>query len=135
MFNSYDEGKAVKHQVLFQDAALVGPFYIGLGTGQIPQLSSDGLAEVTEVTGTNYARISVPRDSMSWTVSGDTTTSIVIEFENTGTDDWSDVDYAFLTLSPSGTTAPNVLLDAAELEESLIISADETFQMRYSVKL
>ena len=98
------------------------------------------LADITEVTGTGYARKAVVRSSDSatgWTLVDNKVSSPTMVFENTGGDPltyWTDADYMFLTLSPNGTTAPNVLLGAVEMDTVVLGGGEsESFVFHFSL--
>ena len=118
----YASGTQHLMQIYFQAATFAGPFYIGLGTGAIPSGVVKTLADITEVEGDGYARIEVARTNdadTGWTLNGGIVQSPVLTFTNSNVDPsvaWTDADYCFLTLSPSGTSSPAVLLGAIEMD-------------------
>lgn len=130
----YTQGEQHMLNVYFQGVAFTGPFYIGLGTGPIPPDESDTLADVTEVVGTNYARQSIDRAGApsGWTVSGDQAQGAEVEWENLDPSDcWTPADYAFLTLSPDGTTNPNILIAAVDLTTPTILEPGKTLSLLF----
>jgi hypothetical protein len=108
----------------FQAGDFPGPFYIGLGVGPFPQSESSTLDDIVEVTGTNYSRQQVLRDSSSygWNIVGDEAQAAQVSWNNLDlTTCWTPADFAFLTLSPSGSTAPGILIAAVDLDNSVIL--------------
>lgn len=126
--------------VYFQAAAFAGPFYIGLGTGSLPEGRLSTLADVDEVTGTGYARKSVTRTASAvngWTLVDNVVTSPTLTWNNTGLDPavaWSDADYMFLTLSPSGLTAPTTFFGSKQITTlSLKGGESESYTFAFSL--
>jgi hypothetical protein len=115
-------------KMALQGVAFAGPFYLGLGTGNLPaNTDTTTMSDVTEVTGTGYARQPVNRSALAagWAVTDNEAESPTVTFTNSDVDPdvvWTDIDYMFLTLSPSGTTAPNILYAAVELEDTITLS-------------
>ncbi len=139
-YELYAQGQTHLAQVYFQATTFAGPFYVGLGTGGIPEGRDKTLANVTEVVGTGYSRASVVRDGSGagWTVADGVATSPILTFTNTDVDAadvWTDADYAFLTLSPSGVVAPAILLATVELDETLILAPGDSKQIRFNLTL
>lgn len=135
---AYAQGQNHILSVYLQAASFAGPFYVGLGTGGVPDGRNKTLADVTEVTGTGYARIAVTRDGTAsgWTIADNVGSSPTLSFTNSSlTTDWEDADYAFLTLSPSGTTAPNILLTAGELGTSFTLGPGEEQEIIFKFNL
>lgn len=136
----YASGQTHYLSVYFQAVAFAGPFYIGLGTGAVPEGRTLTLADVVEVTGTGYARKSVTRTSTpgaGWVLDDNVVTSPTLVFTNSNVDPenyWTDADYVFLTLSPSGTTAPNVLLGAVEME-TVVLGGGESEEIVFSFSM
>jgi len=120
----YTQGEDYILATFFQDATFTGPFYIGLGTGPFPQAESADLSDIVEVTGANYARQPVQRDSSSygWYVSDGVAQGAQVSWNNLDLADcWTPADYAFLTLSPTGTDAPSILIAAVDLDASVVL--------------
>lgn len=136
MREAYVSGQNEILRLAFQTViAGSGSFYVGLGTGALPEGRLSTLADVEEVVGTGYARIPVARTAVAlsgWTLADGFLTSPTLTFTNTSVDPdnvWTDADHAFLTLSPSGVTAPIVLFSASELAETFILTGGETQQI------
>lgn len=132
MNEAYVSGQNEILNLAFQTAiAGKANFYVGLGTGPIPEGNVKTLADVVEVTGAGYAREEVERSAgvLGWTLLNGVLTSPTLTFTNTGSEDWTDADYAFLTLSPSGTTAPVTLFSSSELSDTFILAASQTKQI------
>jgi hypothetical protein len=120
----YTQGEDHILSTYFQGGTFTGPFYIGLGTGPFPQAESATLADIVEVTGVNYARQQVLRDSSSygWYVTNGEAQGAQVSWNNLDMSTcWTPADYAFLTLSPTGTTSPDFLIAAVDLDTPIIL--------------
>lgn len=120
----YTQGEDHILSTYFQGGTFTGPFWVGLGTGPFPQAESSTLSDIVEVTGTNYARQQVLRDSSSygWYVSNGTAQGAQISWNNLDLSTcWTPADYAFLTLSPTGTDSPSILIAAVDLDTPVIL--------------
>lgn len=107
-------------KVVFQGDLSVLPtgFYVGLGTGLLPQ-KTDTLAAITEVAGPGYQRFFLQRglvdwpglylSSNNWKVASDTRRWAAVG------GDWTAADFAFLTDAASGTSGR--LFAAATLDQ------------------
>ncbi len=140
MYEVYAQGQNHLAQVFFQAAAFTGPFYVGLGTGAVPSGRTKTLADVVEVTGLGYSRKSITRDATGtgWTLVDNMVTSPTLTFTNTSPDPsvvWNDADYVHLSLSPSGVTAPNVLIACIELPETWILGGGDSEQLVFKFSL
>lgn len=120
----YTQGENHILSTYFQAGTFTGPFYIGLGTGPFPQSEAATLSDVVEVTGVNYARQQVLRDSSSygWDVTNGYAQGAQVSWNNLDLSTcWTPADYAFLTLSPTGTDNPNILIAAVDLDTPVIL--------------
>jgi len=120
----YTQGEDHILSTYFQGATFAGPFFIGLGTGPLPSAESSTLADVTEVTGVNYQRQQVLRDGSSygWDVRDGLAQGAQVSWANLDVSTcWTPADYAFLTLSPTGTDAPSILIAAVDLDTAVIL--------------
>ncbi len=109
-----DEGEENILRVYFRNETGPSSFYLGLGNnGGTPGVPSDSatLADITEVSGTGYARQTVERSSVGFpTIQKDTDSgdweviSKDVTFTNTGSSNWTSADYLFLTDVSSGTS-------------------------------
>lgn len=127
----YNQGTIHLLNVYLQNVAFAGPFYVGLGTGTPPPSLTGTLSDVDEVVGTGYARQPVTRSALAtgWAVASSQGSSPVLTFTNSAVsvdDVWTDADYMFLTLSPSGTSSPNVLISVVELEDTFILAGGQS---------
>lgn len=135
MKEAYVSGQDEILRLAFQTAITgSGGFYVGLGTGPIPEGRTKTLADVTEVEGQGYARALVKRtaDAEGWELDGGVITTPVLTFTNSSADPenfWSDADYAFLTLSPEGLDAPVVIFSSSELTETFILAGGVSKQI------
>ena|SRR3990167_11320533 len=128
----YTQGENHILQIYFQGVPFTGPFYIGLGTGAMPTIEGSTLANITEVIGTNYARQSINRDATAygWSIVDDIAQAAEISFKNLDLSIcWTEADYCFLTLSPSGVTAPNILIAAIELTQTIILEPQQKMKL------
>jgi len=143
MNESYLSGQNEVLRLAFQTIiAGEGSFYVGLGAGPLPDGRNKTLADVVEVTGAGYARRVVLRnaDPAGWTLNAaeGTLTSPILTFTNSSADPenfWLDADYAFLSLSPAGLTAPIALFSATELVETFILAGGESKQLVVQFRL
>ena len=138
MFELYAQGQNHIASVYFQATAFDGPFFVGLGTGGIPEGRDKTLANITEVVGNGYARAAVARDTSGsgWHIADNVATSPILTFTNSDASvNWTDADYAFLTLSPSGTTAPAILLATVELGSTFVLEPGVSEQFRFNFTL
>lgn len=135
---TYDQGQMHMLATYFQNTPpSFGPFYVGLGTGPAPLEGDTTLADLSELSGNGYARRSVTRDATGtgWILAGNKVTGPVLSFTNTSpTATWSPIDFVFLTLSPSGVTAPNILIAAIDLEDSVFVGPGESFPTTFKFK-
>lgn len=128
----YTQGEDHILTTYFQAGDFTGPFYIGLGTGPFPQAESATLSDVVEVTGVNYQRQQVLRDSSSygWQVVDGTAQAAQVSWANLDlTTCWTPADYAFLTLSPTGTDNPNILIAAVDLDNAVILEPERKMRI------
>lgn len=129
---TYNEGESLLLSSFFQnEPPTFGPFYIGLGTGGNFLSENANLAGIEEVTGQGYERFMVGRDSSAdgWELRGDTVQSPTIRFWNSDPlDDWTPVDFAFLTLSQQGTLGDTTLIAAAEFASSVEVGPQSEFR-------
>lgn len=133
----YTQGEKHILETYFQGSTFTGPFWIGLGTGPFPQSENSTLADIVEVVGVNYARQQVQRDSSTygWNVVGDTAQGAQISWNNLDTSTcWTPADYAFLTLSPTGTSAPDILIAAVDLESSVILEPQRKMRLIFKFR-
>ena len=131
----YDQGEQLFREVIFTDAELTGPFYIGLGEGFFPPNDSATLSDVIEVSGTNYSRIAVARDEDGWTPINASMSTDVLEWHNLDpAASWTPAEYAFLTLSPSGQDEPNILISAVDLPKTIILGPTQVASMMVRFK-
>ena len=134
---TYTQGENHMLANYFQDATFSGPFWIGLGTGPFPQSSESTLSDVVEVVGVNYARQQVLKDSSSygWNIVGDEASSAQVSWNNLDVVTcWTPADYAFLTLSPTGTDAPNILITAIDLDVSVILEPQRKLRLMFKFR-
>ncbi len=139
-YEVYAQGQGHLAQVYFQAVAFTGPFYVGLGTGGIPTGRAKTLADVTEVAGLGYGRKSITREigGTGWTLVDNMVSSPVLTFTSTNPDpnaEWDPIEYAFLTLSPSGVDSPNVLISCIEVPETLILGGGDSESIVFKFSL
>lgn len=99
------------------DDAHDSSFYLGLGAGAVPTDLATTLASgVTEVTGTNYARIEVADSEITKSTDGSYQkfTCAAKTFNSGRESDWDVATYAFLCTAASGTAG--VLISLVELD-------------------
>jgi len=133
----YTQGESHILSTYFQAGDFPGPFYIGLGVGPFPQDESSTLSDIVEVTGVNYGRQAVNRDSSSygWNLVNDTAQAAQVSWNNLDLSTcWTPADYAFLTLSPSGTTASNILIAAVDLETSVVLDPQRKMRIIFKFR-
>ena len=132
----YTQGEDHILTTYFQAGTFTGPFYIGLGTGPFPQAESATLGDIVEVTGTNYARQAVQRDSSSygWQVTDGTARAAQVSWRNLDLSDcWTPADYAFLTLSPTGADAPSTLIAAVDLDSTVVLEPQRSMRIIFKL--
>jgi len=124
-----DEGEIQMLNVYFTNSnAPAGDFYMGLGTnGQTgttfpPTLAdTNTLANITELTGTSYARIQTARAiTTGFTLAGSTMTSVTKTFTAGGT--WAAARFVFLCDVASGTAGKLICHAALSVERLLVIN-------------
>jgi hypothetical protein len=133
----YEQGESHILSTYFQGGTFTGPFYIGLGVGPFPQAESSTLDDIIEVTGVNYARQQVLRDSSSygWDLVGDEARSAQVSWNNLDLSTcWTPADYAFLTLSPEGTTGTNILIAAVDLDTSVALEPQRKMRIIFKFR-
>lgn len=133
----YTEGENHILSSYFLGVPFAGPFYLGLGSGPFPINESATLADVVEVTGTNYARQAITRDGTvtGWSLVGDEATAAQISWTNLDlTTCWDPADYAFLTLSPSALTGDTTLIAAVDLSQTLILGPERTMRVIFKFR-
>lgn len=141
MIETYVSGQEAILRLAFQTAiAGEGSFYVGLGVGPIPADRTKTLADVVEVTGPGYERKTVTRvvAGLGWVLADGVITSPALTFANSSLDPlavWTSGDYAFLTLSPSGLTAPVTLFATTELVVPILLAGGESKQITVSFSL
>ena len=107
-----DQGESNLLDAYFRGKNVPTTFYLGLGYHDEtpPSLPAEGstLADITEEDGDGYSRIEVERSEIGFPtlqqdVDGDYyVVSKQVTFQNTGTTDWSPINYLFLTDAASG---------------------------------
>lgn len=128
----YTQGENHILQAYFQAEGFSGPFYIGLGTGPLPSLESATLNDIVEVSGYNYSRQPVQRDSslFGWNVVNGEAQSAQVSWNNLDLSiAWTPADYAFLTTSPEANDAPNILIAAVDLQDSVILQPQRKLRL------
>lgn len=75
-------------------------FYIGLFTNTTEPLATDDLTDITEPSGSGYARIAL--SDGDWTVASQVAANILKTFTNSGTD-WGDIYGWFMCTCLTGT--------------------------------
>lgn len=133
----YTEGENHILRTYFNNTPFVGPFYIGLGKGPIPQSESATLSDVNEISGFGYARMPLPRDASpyGWSITDDEATAAEVSWFNSDlTTSWQPADYAFLTLSALGTDAPAVLIAAVDLTSTVILGPQKKFKVIFKFR-
>lgn len=128
----YTQGENHILSTYFHGVNFTGPFYIGLGTGPIPQAESSTLADIVEVEGLNYSRQTVQRSSnpYGWSIVGGTAQAAQVSWANLDlVEAWTPADYAFLTLSPEGVDAPSILISAVDLNNSVILEPERKLKI------
>lgn len=94
-----DEGENRILDILLGGTAVDGTLYLGLYTDVTEPAETDGLANLTEVSGTGYARKSLTRGS--WDVTADLASYAQQTFEAGG--EWGDVTGYFIGTSSDNT--------------------------------
>lgn len=133
----YTEGEKSILETYFQGVNFTGPFYLGLGLGAMPQSENATLADIVEVTGTAYARQPIQRSATNygWSVVGDLATGAAVSWVNLDQSVcWTPADYMFLTLSPSGTDAPGVLITAVDLTKTIILEPQKKLKATFKFR-
>ena len=133
----YTEGENHILNTYFLGATFTGPFYLGLGTGPFPLAEGSPLSDVVEVTGVGYARQPVTRDASStgWSIVGDQAQAAEVSWRNLDlTTCWTPIDYAFLTLSPDGLTAPTTLIAAVDLTQTILLEPERTMKLIFKFR-
>lgn len=133
----YTQGESHILSTYFQAGDFPGPFYIGLGVGPFPQSEDSSLSDILEVTGTNYQRQQVLRDSSSygWDLVGDIAQAAQVSWNNLDLITcWTPADYAFLTLSPTGTEASNILIAAVDLDASVVLEPQRKMRIIFKFR-
>jgi len=128
-----DAGEQNVLDVYFRNQNAPTTFYLGLGNnGGTPGIPAENatLADITEVSGTGYARQEITRDTTGWpTLAQDSSdgdyyvTSKQVGFVNSGTSDWTSADYLFITDAASGTTGK--LLVCIALSSSRVLKPSD----------
>jgi len=127
-----DEGEQNMLDVYFRNQNAPTNFYCGLGNnGGTPGIPADTatLSTITEVSGTNYARQLIERSTTGWPNlvldDGDyQVESKSVSFTNTGTTNWTSIDYLFITDVASGTSGK--LLVTIAMPSSKILAPNES---------
>jgi len=133
----YEQGETHILTTYFQGSTFAGPFYIGLGVGPFPQAENSTLADVVEVSGVNYSRQQVLRDSSGygWNIVGDEAQGAQVSWNNLDLSTcWTPADYAFLTLSPTGSTAPNILIAAVDLNDPVTLEPQRKMRIIFKFR-
>jgi len=133
----YEEGENHILTTYFQGVPFTGPFYIGLGSGPFPIQETATLADVVEVTGTNYSRQPVTRDAAStgWSIVGDQAQAAQVSWKNLSLNTcWDPIDYMFLTLSPTGLTAPILLITAVDLPRTILLEPERLMRIVFKFR-
>lgn len=94
-----DEGENRILDILFGATAVDGTLYLGLYTDETEPAETAGLADLTEVSGDDYARKSLSRGS--WDVTADLASYAQQTFEAGG--EWGDVTGYFIGTSSDNT--------------------------------
>ena len=122
------EFKKYVARLIFQgDETAVSDFYLGLGTGALPAVD-DTLADITEVTGTGYARVQLSRgltDFPTLAATGDDwkVTAVAATFAASGT--WTGADFLFICDVASGTAGR--LFAAITLDAPFLLLSGESY--------
>lgn len=135
-----DEGEQNMLDVYFRNQNAPTNFYCGLGNnGGTPGIPAETatLENITEVSGTGYARQLIERSTTGWPYlvlqDGDyQIESKTISFTNTGSSNWSTIDYVFITDVSSGTQGK--LLVAIAMPASKVLGPNETLEIT-SIKI
>jgi hypothetical protein len=135
-----DEGELDILNTYFRANSTPTGFYFGLGNnGGTPGIPAEtvGLAGITEVSGTGYARIAVARDTTDFGApaldAGDYMTTTVVKTFTGGAGGWTAADYLFLTDQASGTAGP--LIATVALSASRVLLENDTLDVSLKVKL
>ena len=134
---TYGQGENHILQTYFHGISFPGPFYLGLGSNAKPELDSATLADITEVTGTNYARQPVNRDDtlLGWNIVDDTAFSFEVVFNNIDPlECWDAADYVFLTLSPADQDPEDILIAAADLSTTILVEAEQKLRVVFKFR-
>lgn len=135
-YKVYIQGENHILQTYFHGITFTGPFYIGLGTGPIPNAEESTLLDVVEVEGLNYSRQAVQRSSnpYGWSIVDGTAQAAEVSWINLDlVEAWTPADYAFLTLSPQGTDAPNILVAAIDLNDAVVLEPDRKLKIIFKL--
>jgi hypothetical protein len=138
-----DEGENWILDVFFRNATAPTSFYLGLGNnGGTPGVPAETatLANITEVSGTGYARQTVERSSVGFpTIQKDSTTgdweviSKDVTFTNTGATNWTAADYLFLTDVDSGTSGKLIATVATNV--SRVLAPNDSLVANIKIRL
>lgn len=132
---TYNQGETLLLSSFFQnDPPTFGPFYVGLGTGGAFLSENGELGDLNEIQGQGYERFMIERSKQpaGWTLHGDYVQSPEVVFRNTHPlESWEPVDYAFITLSQSGTNEPAILIAASEFPHSLEVKPQDAFRFSF----
>lgn len=122
-----DEGEQNVLDVYFRNQNAPTAFYAGLGnSGGAAEEPPDTatLATITEVTGTGYSRLQVERNTTGFPSltldAGDyVVQSKTLTWTNTGTTNWTTIDYVFLTDVQTGTAGKLILTVSTQTAKTL----------------
>lgn len=120
-FTDFAENGILNYQFGLTSYVPSGVLYVGLSTSAI---NDDGTG-LTEVTGTNYARVAIDNNKTTWSVSttGGLQNDIVITFPQAGSN-WGTITHAFIA---DQATTGNMIVHGA-LTTSKTIETDDTAQ-------
>lgn len=131
----YTEGLTFFGETALSEAQSVpASFYLGLGTGALPTLAQ-GLADITEVSGTGYARQAIASNNTDIVTSADGNYMKFTCSEETftgGAGGWTEADYAFLCTVSSGTSGK--LLAAVDLSTPQTLGENDLLKVTFAVE-
>ena len=119
-----------------EEQVVPASFYIGLAQDAALD-EADALTDLTEVTGTSYARQAVASDNVDLTSAAAGTndrkvTTKTVTF-TAGADDWDDANTAFLCTVVSGTAGK--LIASAPLSETRSLTIGDSLQVSMVITL
>ena len=131
-----DEGESQILDIIFRGASAPTYFYLGLGASSTPA-ETDGLTDITEITGSGYSRYQVNRNNTDFPTLGLDSGDYQVEsatFSFNATGSWTAATYLFLTDIASGTTGGSLWAFVA-LSTTRTLTSGDQLDVSLNVKL